>query len=278
MNVLVALLLGIVQGLTEFLPISSSGHLVVVPFILGLDEPTLAFGVAVHLGTLIAVVLFFREDIRMLVRTVARWKEADAGSRTLAVAIGVGTVPAALIGVAFNSFFESSFERPGVASLLLGVTGWFLMATETKRERVVAGAREDHAPQFRDLAEIAVTDAAIIGAAQAVAILPGISRSGATIGAGMRLGFDRHAAARFSFLLSAPIILGATLVEIPAMIDQGVGGDGVAFLVGIVSAAVSGFVAIRWFLGLVERRTLRSFGAYLLLIMVAGLITALARG
>ena len=269
-SLLHAFILGIVQGLTEFLPISSSGHLTLVPFIIGWDEPTLAFGVAVHLGTLVAVVALFREEVALVVRTIVGWSAAGDASKTLVRLLAVGTIPAVIVGVALEGPIGDVFERPVLVSILLGVTGYWLLSTETFAEKRQEGARTGD--QMGD------RDALGMGIAQAVAILPGISRSGATIGAGMRLGLSRAAATRFAFLLAIPIILGAGLAQLPDLLDEGLSGSGPAFLVGMATSALAGWWAIRWFLGIVERRTLRGFGTYLILAMVAGLVTALARG
>ncbi len=270
MSLIEALVLGLVQGLTEFVPVSSSGHLTLVPFIIGWDEPSLAFTVAVHLGTLVAVTWMYRERVRSIIVTALRWKDATEPDRAVLKLVTIATVPAAVIGAAFNGPIGRLFERPVIAAFLLGVTGYFLFATET-----VVSQREEAAREGEDMNTV---DAGVIGLAQAAAILPGISRSGATIGAGMRRGLSREAAAHFSFLMSIPIIAGALLFEIPDMLDEGLAGNGAAFAVGIVTAGVSGFAAITWFIKVLTRRGLRPFGTYCLLMMTAGLVTALARG
>lgn len=270
MSLLQALVLGIVQGLTEFIPVSSSGHLVLFPFIVGWRRPSVAFDVAVHLGTLVAVLWVFRETIAQLFVSLTRWSSAPEGDRRLIKLLAIATVPAAVAGGVLNGFFESSFERPVLAAFLLGVTGYFLMSAETRAE-----AREEE-PKTEEALEPA--DAGVIGLAQAVAILPGISRSGATIVAGMRRGFDRAAAARFSFLLSIPVILGATAFKLPDIASEGARGGAGSFVIGFAAATGTGVVAVRWFLGLTERRGLRPFGAYCFLAMTAGLLASLARG
>jgi len=268
-SILHAFILGIVQGLTEFIPVSSSGHLQLVPFVVGWKEPTVAFDVAVHLGTLLAVAYVFREEIVLLVRTALSWKTAAEDDRRLLRMIVIATVPAAVVGAVLNSRIEDVFQRPVAISFLLGVTGYFLLSSETALER-----REE----TRDEASLKDPDAGIIGVAQAVAILPGISRSGATIGAGLHRGLSRPAAARFSFLLSIPIIAGAVIFKIPDMVHKGFSGNGPAFLVGIATSAVVGFYVIVWFLHLVRHRSLRPFGVYCFIAMTVGLLTALARG
>lgn len=268
MSLLQALVLGLVQGLTEFLPVSSSGHLVLVPFLFGWKEPTLAFDVAVHIGTLAAVAYVYRARLAALARTATTWKSASEQDRSLLTFVVIATIPAAVIGAVFNSAIEEVFLSPVRVSFLLGLTGYFLMSSET--------IADHHQEPPRDAVDRG--DAITLGIAQAVSILPGISRSGSTIGAGLRRGLSREAAARFSFLMSIPIIAGATIVKIPDMLSEGASGNGMAFVVGVLASAISGFAAIKWFLGLLGRRSLRPFGVYCFLMMVVGLVTALARG
>ncbi|HLW16478.1 MAG TPA: undecaprenyl-diphosphatase UppP [Actinomycetota bacterium] len=270
MSLLHALVLGLVQGLTEFIPVSSSGHLQLVPFIFGWKTPSVAFDVAVHFGTLLAVVYVFREEVMRLIRTVIHWRDAGDADRMLLRLIVIGTIPAVIVGAALNHWVESVFQRPVVISLLLGVTGYLLLSAETKAE-----ARTEPA---RAIDELTNRDGAIVGGWQAFSILPGVSRSGATIGGAMRLGISRQAAARYSFLLSIPVIAGAILFKLPDMVHKA-GATGVGpFIVGILMSALSGFVAVKWFLRMIRLKGLRPFGVYCFFAMVAGLITALARG
>lgn len=269
MPIVQAIVLGLVQGLTEFLPVSSSAHLVLVPFVFGWKEPGLAFVVAVHIGTLGAVIYVFRNDVAALVRTALNWKNARAEEKRILRLVIIATLPAVVVGVAFKAVVGSTFDRPVLVSLLLGVTGYFLLSTETKTEMSEGNARDE--------AAVNEGDATAIGIAQAIAVLPGISRSGSTIGEGMRRGLSRDAAARFSFLLSIPIIGGAVLAELPDIVKHSNAGFG-AVAIGIAVSAVTGFFAVNWFLGVVTRRGLRPFGTYCFLAMLAGLITALARG
>lgn len=270
MSLLHALVLGLVQGLTEFIPVSSSGHLQLVPFIFGWKTPSVAFDVAVHFGTLVAVVYVFRDEVMRLIRTVLRWRDSSDVDRQLLRLIAIGTIPAIIVGAVLNHWVESVFQRPVVISLLLGVTGYLLLSAEAKAE-----ARTEPA---RAIDELTDRDAAIVGGWQAVAILPGVSRSGATIGGALRLGVSRQAAARYSFLLSIPVIAGAIVFKLPDMVHKA-GATGVGpFIVGIVMSALSGFVAVKWFLRMIRLKGLRPFGVYCFFAMVAGLITALARG
>lgn len=268
MSLLQALVLGAVQGITEFLPISSSGHLVLFPFVVGWDEPSVAFDVAVHFGTLVAVAWVFRTDVVELGRALLGWASAPEADRRMLRMLGIATVPIAVFGLAAMATIEGTFERPVLVSLLLGITGWWLLTTES------------HAEPERGIQEnrIDAADALLIGVAQAAAIFPGISRSGATIGAGMLRGLTRPAAARFAFVLSIPAIAGATVVKLPDLAREGAAGGAGAIIVGTIAAGLVAALAIRWFLGLVERRGLRPFALYCFAAMTAGLLTALARG
>jgi undecaprenyl-diphosphatase len=269
-SILQGIVLGLVQGLTEFIPVSSSGHLQLVPFIFGWKEPTIAFDVAIHFGTLVAVMWYFRDELRRWVEAVLRWSQAEARERHMIQMVIIGTIPAVVIGGIFENRIEDIFQRPVIVSLLLGVTGYLLMSAETKFEHAQKRVDDEH--------NLTPRDAGIIGGWQAVSILPGISRSGATISGAERLGITRHAAARFSFLLSIPVIAGAIIFKIPDMFDQGLSGSGPAMLLGVVVSGISGFFAVSWFLGIIDRRGLRPFGVYCFLAMIAGLITGLARG
>jgi undecaprenyl-diphosphatase len=268
MSLFQALVLGVVQGATEFLPVSSSGHLVLVPFIAGWPEPSVAFIVAVHLGTLISVVWVFRERlIQLLMALVGRGSAED---RRFVWMLAIASVPAAVIGAVFNDRVESAFERPVIISFLLAGTAWILFSAES--------AYEDRKEEPHEERAVTPVDAGVIGVAQAVAILPGISRSGSTIGAGMWRGLTRQAAARFSFLMAVPIIFGATLVKLPDMAREGASGSGGAIVIGVITAAVVGVISIRALLELVTRRGFRPFAIYCLFAATAGILTGLARG
>jgi undecaprenyl-diphosphatase len=264
-----ALVIGIVQGLTEFLPISSSGHLVLVPYILGWKEPTVAFIVAVHLGTTLSILWVFRERIAQLVRSL--FGLGNPADRRVVGLIVVATVPAAIVGGIFSSQVGRVFERPVVISMLLAVTAWILFSAESAYE-------ERDQEKARDERMMTGLDAAAIGGAQAVAILPGVSRSGSTIAAGMFRGFSREAAAKFSFLMAIPIILGATVIKIPDLVREGTSGSGGAMAIGVIAAAVVGVLSIRAMIGVVARRGFRPFAVYCVFATTAGILTALARG
>jgi len=265
-----ALVLGLVQGLTEFIPVSSSGHLQLVPFLFGWKQPTVAFDVAVHFGTMVAVVYVFRHEIGRWIRTTLHWRDSNDLDRTLLRLVVIGTIPAVIVGGVLNHWVENVFQRPVVISLLLGVTGYLLLSAETKAEGRKEPARGED--------ELTNRDAVVVGGWQAFAILPGVSRSGSTIGGAIRLGISREAAARYSFMLSIPVIAGAIVFKLPDMIHQG-GATGVGpFLIGIVVSGLVGFVAVKWFLRMIRIRGLRPFGIYCFFAMTAGLLTALARG
>lgn len=238
MTYIQALFLGIVQGLTEFLPISSSAHLVFIQHLFHIKEPMLFFDIMLHLGTLASILIFFRNDLLKIIRAlmgVAHTEPGDAWQITQAQAwryaafVILGTIPAGIAGVLLGDVVESAFGGIRTAAVCLFVTGAVLFAVERAR------------PGRSEAYEIAWTAILIIGLAQAVALLPGISRSGSTICAALFLGMNRNAAARFSFLLAIPAILGAAVLEgkdvfssnQPLFIGPTVLGAAAAFLVGL---------------------------------------------
>jgi undecaprenyl-diphosphatase len=237
-----ALLWGLIQGLTEFLPISSSGHLVLVPAVLGRDGPDLATSAVLHLGTLAAVLVFFRAEVGHVVRRTPQ------GKRLLRLLI-IGTIPAAALGFVFKDGFESLNDNPTGVAVALILTGIALFASRWI-------PRGD-----RTMSDSSDRDAVTLGLGQALALIPGVSRSGATIATGLVRGFDRAEAARFSFLLGIPAIAGAGLFE---FIDLARDGGGVTSTtwVGMAVAAVSGYAAIALLLRLIGRAGLAPFGVY----------------
>jgi undecaprenyl-diphosphatase len=249
--VLQSIVLGLVQGLTEFLPISSSGHLVVVPAMAGWDDPSLTFDLVLHVGTLLAVVAVYRDDLWALARGVAGLGPDPTGARRLATLLVVGSIPAGAAGLALGAFFEDRFEEPIWASAQLAVTGVILLAAEHLAGRALRRPRDVDAPR-----------AAAIGVAQAVSILPGISRSGTTIAAGIALGVDRPTAARFSFLLSIPAIAGAALTKVPDVTD-GTFDLTAAVAAGFAVSAITGYLAIQVFLRYLRTHSMRPFAYYL---------------
>jgi undecaprenyl-diphosphatase len=242
---------GLIQGLTEFLPISSSGHLVLVPAVAGMEAPDLATSAVLHLGTLVAVLAYFRADLARM----ARMRRDD---RKLIGLIVLGTVPAAVLGLAFTDWFDRLNERPGRVAAALAITGAVLIATRFLR----LGSRR--------IGDLRAGDAVAIGLAQALALVPGISRSGATIAAGFGRSMDRVQAARFSFLLGIPAIAGAGLLNLADLFDAG--RFDAALAVGMVTAAVSGYAAIALLLRLVGRVGLAPFGVYCVLAAAVSLV------
>jgi undecaprenyl-diphosphatase len=255
MGLLEALVLGIVQGATEFLPVSSSGHLVILPAALGWVSPPLVFDTTVHLATLLALVaVFWRDFIALL---VAWWQGLRNGrplgttESRLAWWVILGTVPAALTGVFLEKTFESLFASPHAAGVFLLLTAVVLVLAE------VFGRRR------RELGDMGWLDSLIIGIGQAAAIAPGLSRSGTTISCAMYRGFNRPAATRFSFILSAPIIAGAGISQLLKLVGPGTLPAGAPeLIVGFLAAAICDYAAIRLFLGYVRRRLLYPFAVY----------------
>lgn len=253
------------QGVTEFLPVSSSGHLVLVPWLLRWENTGLAFGALLHLGTLVAVVAFFWRDLwQLVVAGLLSIKERSlAGDpmRKMAWLIVLGSVPAAVLGFTLEDFFESLFGQPEWVGVFLVGTGALLAASEGWSRRTL------------EMTELGWLDALVVGLGQAIAIAPGISRSGATMSAGLWRGLHREAAARFSFMLSVPVILGAGLFELKDVFDAPLVSDlPLALVVGFVSAAVGGFVSIRFLLRYLQTRSLYPFAIYC---WAAGLVTVL---
>lgn len=266
-----ALFLGAVQGLTEFIPVSSSGHLVLVPFLLGWGrvegDPLLgiSFNVAVHVGTALAVVIYFRRDLAGILVGVARTavgagREEDRAMGRLALLLAVGSVPAGLAGILLEGFFEDLFETPPIAAALLLATAVLLLGGE-------ALYRRQEGPR-RGIEDLGVVDALTIGLFQALAIAPGISRSGATIVAGIGRRLSRDAAARFSFLLALPAIAGAGILQIP---DFPPGTDWALVIGATAVSAAFGFAAIAFLLRYLRTRDLRPFAYYCVVASAVGL-------
>ena len=256
MTTLQIVVLAIVQGLTEFLPISSSGHLVLVPHFVEWSDQGLAFDVAVHFGSLVAVVVFFREDIAGLLRGGIQVVGGDTRSPQayMAIAIALGTIPAAVAGLLFASWIEANLRDPAIIVYTLAGYG------------VLMALADRYAKRDKGIAEVRIRDALIIGIAQALALVPGTSRSGVTITAGRLLGFERQDAARFSVLLSAPVILLATVYKGLELVL----GDAVVpwseLALGVVVSAVVAYASIEFFMRFVTRIGLAPFAIYRLLL------------
>ncbi len=266
MDILQAILLGLLQGITEFIPISSSGHLVLVPWLLGWESPGLVFDTVVHWGTLVAVLAYFWRDWLALItawlRGLLRWDWGDPLARLMWLLI-VGTIPAVVLGFLLEDFFESLFSEPVWVSIFLLVTAGLLALSERLGSRT------------RGLDELGWPDAAVIGLGQAMAIAPGISRSGATIATGLFRGLERPAAARFSFLLSAPIIFGAGLLQLVDLVSTPNAQAQVpALLAGFLAAAIGGYLCIWGLLRYLQRGQLYPFAIYCAGMGVVGLLAA----
>jgi len=256
MNIFHALLLGLIQGLTEFLPVSSSGHLVLAEKFLGLGTSNLRFEVAMHLATLLAVFFAFHRKIFKLIKAVflgrmrlvnGKWQFSDENLKLVLLLI-CATIPAAVIGVLFDDFIEQAFNNPIAVSIALLVTGCILFGTGliVRREEKINWRR-----------------ALIIGFAQAAAIFPGISRSGSTISAGTYSGADQEKAAEFSFLLSIPVILGAGLLKFKDVFKTGLlQSELMAIIAGGLVAALSGYFAINFLLKIIRNSKLQYFAYY----------------
>jgi undecaprenyl-diphosphatase len=257
MTVWQALVLGVIQGLTEFLPISSSAHLALAPRLFHFPDPGLAADVALHVGTLLAVVWFFKSAWRGLI--VAAWSivvtrrvETDEQRRVLFLILA--TIPGVIAGVLLEEYAETTFRSPaviGVTLIVMGVLLWWI---------------DRRSPATHGLERMRWTHALGFGLAQMLAIVPGVSRSGSTITAGRALGFSRESAAVFSFLMSMPITAGAALMKVPEVVrEQGIT---VAMLVGVAAAGISGWLAIAVLLRFVARRSYGVFAAYRLVLGV----------
>lgn len=310
-----ALILGVVQGLTEFIPVSSSGHLVLIPYLTGLEERGLAFDVLLHVGTLGAVLLYFSGELLAIARGLLRLDTSEQGRvyRRVGLYIVPASVPVALVGLTLEQRIAGVFQSPLAVALLLLGTAALLLAAEAVRDHRIRAAGavtpqassvpdepidsdrtwdgtwragtaiaapaptaalplgEDPAdPRGTGLSDLTLRQAMVVGLLQCLALLPGISRSGTTIAAGVFAGLTREAATRFSFLLVVPALLGATALSLP---DLARGGDTAAELAaGVLAAFVSGYLAIRFLVALVSRERLTGFAYYCIAASAVGLI------
>ncbi len=266
MDITKAIILGIIQGLTEFLPISSSGHLVLGKELLNIPEQGIAFEIFVHFGTLLAVLTVFRNDILELIKAFFLiFKNKDISETykeninfRLLVYIIIGTIPAVIIGLAFEDKIEQAFNDPHLVCLMLLVTGLILLFTYWKPKQT---------------GSLTIKNTLIMGVAQAFAIFPGISRSGSTISAGIFFRVSGNEAARFSFLLAVPAIFGATLLKVSELFQTGISSDFlIQLIVGTIAAYISGYIAIETLLNIVKKGKLYLFAPYCFILGILGLL------
>lgn len=265
-----AAILGVIQGLTEFLPVSSSAHLAVMPFLTGWQDQGIQFDIALHFGTLLAVLAyFFRDWVQVIAQGFGMKMQGDdqiARNPKLLWLLVLATIPAGVIGLLFEEQAEALGNNLySIGTMMIGIGLFMGWAERVSRQR-------------KDLGHVSVADALIVGASQALAVIPGTSRSGITMSTALLRDIDRHAAARFSFLLSTPIIGGAAAKNFLDLYKQGVPDDMVAaFVVGILVSAVTGALAIRFFLDFLRRRGLRFFIAYRVIFGIIVIALAIVR-
>ena len=272
MTIFQAIVLGLTQGATEFAPISSSGHLILVPWMFGwsiVDDPALnkTFDVALHMGTLVGALIYFRWDVWRYARAfvgVLGHRRVETVDERLSVALVVGTLPAVAVGATLESIIQDRLGEPWLIAVMLAVFGVVLYVVDVK------------APIRRALESIGPGTGLFLGVAQALALQPGVSRSGVTMTAARAIGLDRSSAARFSFLLSLPVIFGAGVFAGVDLLRDGMQGYEAQFLWGTVSSALSGFLVIWGLLTYLRRHDFRLFMLYRLAVaaLVFGLIAA----
>jgi undecaprenyl-diphosphatase len=251
MTVAQAFVLGLLQGLAEFLPISSSAHLTLAPWAFGWPDPGLSFDVALHVGTLVAVLWYFRKEWVRLARAagglLARGGRPEGTEQQRVIYLIIATIPGAIFGLLLEKKADAAFRAPALIAGALAVMGLLLWLVDAR------------APHDRPLRGMGWTDALLIGLAQVFALIPGVSRSGATITAGRALRFDRESAAVFSFLMSMPIIAAAALLKVPHLLREGITAP---LAVGVITSAVSGWVAIAVVLRFVRSHSYGAFAIY----------------
>lgn len=248
-----AIILGIVQGLTEFLPVSSTAHLILIPWFFNWDGEvdTLTFDVALHAGTLCALLFCFWKD----------WADLVLRRQRVLGLIVMASVPAGIAGLFFNDMIENSLRSPVIISLMLVVFGVVMLLSERSH-------------RYKTVEAVTFSDALVIGIAQAIAIVPGVSRSGITIAAGLFKGFNREASARFSFLLSTPVIAGAVVLHSKKAFESPENYDLKLFAVGLIASFLTGFAAIQFLLSFLRKYPLNAFVFYrfiLAVVIIAGL-------
>lgn len=262
-----ALVLGLLQGLGEFLPISSSAHLALAPWLLHWPDPGLAFDVALHFGTLVAVLWYFRREWVSLARAawqIVTTRKIVTIEQRRALYVIIATIPGGIFGLLLEKKAETTLRNPALIATALIIMGVILWVVDRVR------------PEARDMNQLRTSDAIWIGLAQAFALIPGVSRSGATITAGRGLGLDRNGAAAFSFLLSMPIIAAAAILKVPHVLRES--GLSTPLLVGVLASAVSGWIAISALLKYVSRHSYGAFALYRVVVGAIVLVIYFARG
>jgi undecaprenyl-diphosphatase len=262
-ELLKAIILGVIQGATEFLPVSSSGHLVLGSHLLDFRAQGIVFDVMLHIGTLLSVLVVFRKELIEMARAPVRWlggwsSESQRMYLLWDVYVVVATIPAVIVGLFFKDNIELLFTSEFLVCLMLIVTGLMMIASRHLNDR---GNRINGARSF------------LIGCGQALAIVPGISRSGTTIFVGMLLGVNRETVAKFSFIMSIPAILGAAVLNLGDVVRNPPSPDETAVLIsGTLASALTGYLAIKLLLDIIRRNRLQWFGYYCLAVAAAGLI------
>ena len=267
MTPLQAIALGVIQGLSEFLPISSSAHLTLVPWLLGWEDPGLAFDVALHFGTLIAVLWYFRMEWIALIRAafgIITTGRIETPEKRRVIYLILATIPGAIAGYLLQSRAESAFRSPQLIAIALIVMGIVLWLVDKLTD------------QARVIGEMRWIDSLLIGLSQVIALIPGVSRSGSTITTGRGLRFDRESAAEFSFLMSMPIIAAAVVMEGPKALQQG--GLTNELMGGVVASAISGWLAISILMRFVSRHSYGIFAFYRIALGIGVLAVIYARG
>jgi undecaprenyl-diphosphatase len=267
MTIYQALVLGLLQGLSEFLPISSSAHLALAPWFFGWPEPGLSFDVALHLGTLVAVLVYFRAEwARLIVAAleIVRTRRVETVEQRRVLLLILATIPGGIAGLLLDKYAESAFRAPALIAAALIALGILLWVVDLA------------VPERRPISAVRWRDALLIGCAQMFAIIPGVSRSGSTITAGRALALDRESAATFSFLMSMPIIAAAAVFKVPhALREHGLSAP---LVVGVLASAVSGWLAIAALLRYVSNRSYGVFALYRLVLGALVLLTVWHRG
>lgn len=279
MDILQSIILGILQGLGEFLPISSTAHLILAPYFLNWEDPGLSFDVALHVGTLVSVIAFFWRDwlcilklafqdmsknqkARLAGDLAKQVKTSNEYPKNLLWLLIVASVPGAVFGFLLDDYAENAFRNPLIIAFTLSVVGLVLYLVDR------------YSSHKKDIKNVSVADSIIIGLSQAVAIIPGVSRSGATMTTALARGFSREQAARFSFLLSTPIIFGAAVMKVPELFETGITAP---MIFGILAAAISGYLAIKYMLRFIQKVGYAPFFWYRLLLTLLIVFVYIAR-